>query len=84
MNKPEGSKLVIEGAVIITRYPLLHPGDIRVLKAVQSAVLDDFFGDSCSGIVLFSTKGVRSSASEMSGGDFDGKNDYNYINSSAA
>ena len=47
-------------------------GDVRKLRAVHPPALEDFFSRCCGGLVIFSTKGRRSPADEMGGGDFDG------------
>lgn len=57
----------IEGEVMVTRNPCLHPGDIRVLKAVRRKKLSHFV--NC---IVFPRKGQRSLPSMISGGDLDG------------
>lgn len=63
---------VLEGTVVVSRLPALHPGDVRILNAVYRPELAEFFKGSCGGIILFSTKGNRSAGDMMGGGDFDG------------
>jgi hypothetical protein len=58
--------------VLVTRYPMHHPGDIRKLRAVTHPLLDALFGGSSNPVVVFSTQGPRSQADMMGGGDFDG------------
>lgn len=57
----------IESNVIITRNPCLHPGDIRVMKAVKQPKLDHL-----TNCVVFPQKGIRPITSMISGGDLDG------------
>ena len=66
------------GHIIAIRSPSYFPGDVRKLKVVsrsdimmRSATNGLFFGCIRAGIVM-STKGSRSEAEMMSGGDFDG------------
>ena len=58
--------------VLVTRYPMHHPGDIRKLRAVSHPQLTALVGDSPNPVVMFSIKGRRSQADMMGGGDFDG------------
>jgi hypothetical protein len=66
------------GNIIAMRLPSYFPSDIRKLKVVSKEELlqrcpskGKFFCGILAGIVL-STKGNRSVAEMMSGGDFDG------------
>jgi RNA-dependent RNA polymerase len=45
---------VIKGSVLVTRCPCLHPGDMRLLKAVNKPGLEHLFN-----VIVFSTKGKR-------------------------
>ncbi|KAJ0561145.1 putative RNA-directed RNA polymerase [Helianthus annuus] len=58
---------VIEGTVIIAKNPCLHPGDVRVLKAVNVPGLEHLF--DC---LIFPQKGDRPHTDEASGSDLDG------------
>ncbi|KAJ9479081.1 RNA-dependent RNA polymerase [Pseudozyma hubeiensis] len=58
---------VPEGEVLVTRHPCLLPTDVRKVRAVIRPELSIF-----KDVVLFSTKGKRSLASLLSGGDYDG------------
>jgi hypothetical protein len=62
----------ITGTVLVSRNPMMHPGDIRRLEAVQCHALSNLLENSCGGIIFFSVLGNRSAADEMAGGDFDG------------
>ncbi|KAK0572519.1 hypothetical protein LWI29_032755 [Acer saccharum] len=57
--------------VLVYRNPGLHFGDVHVLKATHVKELEDFIGNSKYAI-FFPTKGPRSLADEIAGGDFDG------------
>ncbi|TXG61454.1 hypothetical protein EZV62_012817 [Acer yangbiense] len=57
--------------VLVYRNPGLHFGDIHVLKATHVKELEDIIGNSKYAI-FFPTKGPRSLADEIAGGDFDG------------
>ncbi|KAL8208865.1 hypothetical protein R6Q57_008277 [Mikania cordata] len=58
---------VIEGDVVIAKNPCLHPGDVRVLKAVNVPGLENMF--DC---LIFPQKGDRPHTDEASGSDLDG------------
>ncbi|KAJ5766848.1 uncharacterized protein N7511_004464 [Penicillium nucicola] len=58
---------VIEGVCILARNPSLHPGDIRVVRAVNRPELHDY-----RDVVVLPQTGDRDVASMCSGGDLDG------------
>ncbi|KAI2604768.1 RNA dependent RNA polymerase-domain-containing protein [Hypoxylon fragiforme] len=58
---------VITGVCMLGRNPSLHPGDIRVVEAVDVPALRHL-----RDVVVFSTKGDRDIPSMCSGGDLDG------------
>lgn len=62
-----GHGLVIEGNVTVAKNPCLHPGDVRVLKAVNIPQL--YHMVDC---VVFPQKGSRPHPNECSGSDLDG------------
>ncbi|EXB88201.1 RNA-dependent RNA polymerase 6 [Morus notabilis] len=58
---------VIKGFVVIAKNPCLHPGDIRILEAVDVPGLHHLY--DC---LVFPQKGDRPHANEASGSDLDG------------
>lgn len=60
-------KEVITGEVVVFRNPCFHPGDVRVVKAVDRPKLHHLMD-----VVVFSAKGFRDIPSMCSGGDLDG------------
>ncbi|CAI2178873.1 1603_t:CDS:2 [Funneliformis geosporum] len=61
------SRKVITGPCITYRNPCFHPGDIRVVTAVQCSALSHLVD-----VVVFPAVGYRDIPSECSGGDLDG------------
>ncbi|KAI9321571.1 RNA dependent RNA polymerase-domain-containing protein [Dichotomocladium elegans] len=64
---------VVVGECVIFRNPCLYPGDIRVVKAVDTPKLRHLYD-----VIVFSAKGHRDLPSMLSGGDLDG-DDYTLI-----
>ncbi|KAI9354200.1 RNA dependent RNA polymerase-domain-containing protein [Pilaira anomala] len=60
-------KEIITGEVVVFRNPCFHPGDVRVVKAVDRPNLHHLID-----VVVFSSKGFRDIPSMCSGGDLDG------------
>lgn len=58
---------VVTGVCFVGRNPSLHPGDIRVVEAVDVPALRHL-----RDVVVFPTKGDRDVPSMLSGGDLDG------------
>lgn len=58
---------VIKGLVVIAKNPCLHPGDIRILEAVDAPGLHHLY--DC---LVFPQKGERPHTNEASGSDLDG------------
>jgi len=57
--------------VIITKNPCLHPGDIRILEAVDTPILRERFKHLVN-VVVFPSKGPRPHTDEIAGSDLDG------------
>ncbi|CAF1537513.1 unnamed protein product, partial [Rotaria sordida] len=66
-NGEEKLETVSDRYVIVTRMPCHHPGDIRVLRAVNNPRLHHLV--DC---IAFPGKGPRPHSTELSGGDPDG------------
>ncbi|KAF9357301.1 hypothetical protein BGX26_003950 [Mortierella sp. AD094] len=66
-------RTIIEGMCAVVRCPCFHPGDIRVVRAVNCRSLHHLHD-----VVVFNTKGPRGIPSMCSGGDLDG-DDYTVI-----
>lgn len=62
-----GKRVVITGPCLLARNPSLHPGDVRVVKAIDVPALHHM----CD-VVVFPTTGDRDLTSMCSGGDLDG------------
>ncbi|EEQ35243.1 RNA-directed RNA polymerase Rdp1 [Microsporum canis CBS 113480] len=58
---------IIEGPCILARNPSLHPGDIRVVRAVNVPALHHL-----KDVIVFPQTGDRDVSSTCSGGDLDG------------
>lgn len=70
-DPPDRPQSVLTGGkIIITRSPALHPGDIRVAKAVNVSSNSPL--NRLSDCVVFSQHGTRDLPSQLSGGDLDG------------
>ena len=65
-NKPCGLT-ILEGEILVTKFPCLHPGDVRKLKAID--VKDLHHHKDC---IVFPQKGHRPHPNEMAGSDLDG------------
>lgn len=57
----------IVGPVMVTKHPVMHPGDVRMLLAVDVPELRHH-----KNVILFSQLGGRPEADKMSGSDLDG------------
>ncbi|KNA09732.1 hypothetical protein SOVF_150570 [Spinacia oleracea] len=66
-NEFEPNNYVVKGRVVVAKNPCLHPGDVRVLMAVNVPVLHHMV--DC---LVFPQKGKRPHPNECSGSDLDG------------
>ncbi|KAG7444334.1 RdRP-domain-containing protein [Guyanagaster necrorhizus] len=60
-------RVAVEGRVLITRSPQIHPGDVQFATAVRRPELNHL-----TNVVVFSCRGSRSLPSCLGGGDLDG------------
>ncbi|KAL2927978.1 RNA-dependent RNA polymerase 1 [Bienertia sinuspersici] len=63
----EPNNFVVKGQVVVAKNPCLHPGDVRILKAIDVPALRHMV--DC---VVFPQKGKRPHPNECSGSDLDG------------
>ncbi|KAJ7130056.1 RNA-directed RNA polymerase 2, partial [Mycena crocata] len=69
----------IEGEVLISRSPTIHPGDIQLVRAIGKPPSDSPFAEEpLPNTVVFSVLGARPLPSCLGGGDLDGDT-YNII-----
>ncbi|KAG6764321.1 hypothetical protein POTOM_031786 [Populus tomentosa] len=66
-ERGRGQCYLIAGSVVVAKNPCLHPGDVRILKAVDVLALHHMV--DC---VVFPQKGPRPHPNECSGSDLDG------------
>lgn len=66
----EEGKFVLQGRVVVTRSPALHPGDVQYATAVNVPAESPL--NALSNCVVFSSEGERDLPSQLSGGDLDG------------
>lgn len=66
----ENGCVIVEGRVVVTRSPALHPGDVQLADAVD--VPEDSPLRHLNNCLVFSSKGERDLPSQLSGGDLDG------------
>ncbi|ORY85390.1 RNA dependent RNA polymerase-domain-containing protein [Leucosporidium creatinivorum] len=65
--------LYLEGEITISRSPSIHPGDVQIVRAVGKLPRTSApRTSSLFNCVVMSTKGARSLASCLGGGDYDG------------
>lgn len=59
--------MILQGKVVVSRNPCTHPGDIRLLDAVNRPELQHLVN-----VIVFPSTGERPLCNMMSGGDLDG------------
>ena len=64
----DGFRSVIDGPVLVAKNPCMHPGDVRVLRAVTSSTLQSYSRN----VIVFSRHGARPVPHMCSGSDLDG------------
>lgn len=62
----DGSR-VLEGNVLVSRNPCTHPGDVRILEAVDMPEFRHLYN-----VIVFPSTGLRPLCNMMAGGDLDG------------
>lgn len=66
----EAGTLILNGSVVVTRSPALHPGDVQCAVAVMVPANSPLM--ALHNCVVFSSQGDRDLPSKLSGGDLDG------------
>ncbi|XP_006461307.1 RNA-dependent RNA polymerase [Agaricus bisporus var. bisporus H97] len=73
IKKSDGEMIYLEGHVLVSRSPCIHPGDVQVVSAIGKPPKGSCFEvQSLQNTVVFSTKGIRPIPSCLGGGDLDG------------
>ncbi len=73
VHEPGKDPIYLEGEVVISRSPVVHPGDVRIVKAVGKIDARVAPKLAChKNCVVFSVKGARPLPSMLGGGDCDG------------
>ncbi|KAH7104770.1 RdRP-domain-containing protein [Auriculariales sp. MPI-PUGE-AT-0066] len=73
--RPRDSRkaLYLEGPILVTRSPVIHPGDVQMVHAIGEPPPDSpFIHEELQNCVVFSVNGSRSIGSMLGGGDYDG------------
>ncbi|KAI4527022.1 RdRP-domain-containing protein [Schizophyllum commune Loenen D] len=69
----------LEGDVVISRSPTIHPGDVQVVRAIgRPKAGSPFAKEPLANTVVFSVRGTRPLPTMLGGGDLDG-DEYNLI-----
>ncbi|KIK69614.1 hypothetical protein GYMLUDRAFT_212277 [Collybiopsis luxurians FD-317 M1] len=79
VKPPNGPIQYLEGDVLITRSPVIHPGDVQLVRAIGEPPPGSCFDhEPLINTVVFPIKGTRPLPSMLGGGDLDGDT-YNVI-----
>ena len=73
--KDQKTRLVVEGIdgkVLVTKNPCVHPGDIRKVRTLSKSDPRFHKLSHLYNVIVFPTKGVRPLQNKMSAGDLDG------------
>jgi hypothetical protein len=60
-----------DDGILVSRFPMGHPGDLQKLRHVDDKNVRQFLGERRN-VIVFSVKGNRPAADMMPGGDYDG------------
>ncbi|KAJ3575291.1 hypothetical protein NP233_g1206 [Leucocoprinus birnbaumii] len=73
IKKPDGEVTYLEGHVLVSRSPCVHPGDVQIAIAIGRPPENSPFAEEpLPNTVVFSIKGNRPLPSCLGGGDLDG------------
>ncbi|KAJ3543427.1 hypothetical protein NMY22_g3147 [Coprinellus aureogranulatus] len=73
VQPPHGEAFFLEGPVVISRSPVIHPGDVQVARAIGIPPPGSCFDiEPLTNTVVFSVLGERPLPSCLGGGDLDG------------
>ena len=64
--------IILEGDILITKNPCLHPGDLRIVKSINNNEINNKLKHMKNVVVFSSEKGKRPIQNMISGGDLDG------------
>ncbi|TLD04595.1 RNA-dependent rna polymerase like protein, partial [Venturia nashicola] len=67
---PSGKQVLVQNNITITRSPVMHPGDVQIVHAVDVPPNSPL--QNLRNVVVFSQHGARDLPSQLSGGDLDG------------
>jgi len=63
----------LEGPVLVSRSPVIHPGDVQVVRAIgRPPIGSPFAEESLVNTLVFAVNGARPLPSYLGGGDLDG------------
>ncbi|KAH8100639.1 RNA dependent RNA polymerase-domain-containing protein [Cristinia sonorae] len=69
----EGGATFLDGPIMVSRSPTIHPGDVQVVRAIgRPPKGSPFEKETLRNCIVFSTKGKRPLPTYLGGGDLDG------------